>query len=115
MKELNLWTDTIQKQVVQSGSIQDSNDVPIHIKTLFKTSQEISWKYHLLHQKTFQEFTDNAVSKTINLAANASIEDVSAIYMTAWKYKLKGITIYRYGSKDHQVLQKCSHNNSADC
>lgn len=115
MKELNLWTDALKKQIYQSGSIQEIESIPSQIKLLFKTSLEISWQYHLLHQKIFQKFTDNAVSKTINLSQDASVKDVSDIYMTAWKYKLKGVTIYRYGSKDHQILQKCSLNNSTNC
>jgi ribonucleoside-diphosphate reductase alpha chain len=69
----------------------------------------------LLHQKAFQRFTDNAVSKTINLPENTSVETISEIYTTAWEYKLKGITIYRYGSKDRQVLQKCSLNTNKYC
>jgi len=69
----------------------------------------------LLHQKAFQKFTDNAVSKTINLSKNTPVEAISEIYTTAWKYKLKGITIYRYGSKNQQVLQKCSLNTDKNC
>ncbi|MFI0431101.1 adenosylcobalamin-dependent ribonucleoside-diphosphate reductase [Mariniflexile sp. HMF6888] len=115
MKALNLWTDALKKQLYQSGSIQGVESIPPQIKSLFKTSLEISWQYHLLHQKIFQKFTDNAVSKTINLSKDAGVKDVSDIYRMAWEYKLKGITIYRYGSKDHQILQKCSLNNSTDC
>ena len=85
------------------------------LKNLFKTSLDIPWPYHLLHQRAFQKYTDNAVSKTINLSEEKTVEDVSNIFMTAWKYKLKGITIYRYGSKANQVLQKCSLNNSSTC
>lgn len=77
--------------------------------------QILEERYHLKHQKAFQNHTDNAVSKTINLPETATIEEISDIYMSAWNLKLKGITIYRYGSKDHQILQKCSLNNSKDC
>ncbi|HZH69366.1 MAG TPA: adenosylcobalamin-dependent ribonucleoside-diphosphate reductase [Flavobacteriaceae bacterium] len=115
MKELNLWTDALEKEVYLSGSVQQIESVPDHIKLLFKTSLEISWQYHLLHQKVFQKYTDNAVSKTINLPEKATIDEISQIYLNAWQYGLKGITIYRYGSKTHQVLQKCSLNNSVDC
>ena len=51
-----------------------------------------------MHQKAFQTYTDNAVSKTINLPENATKEEISEIYLSAWKYNLKGITVYRYGS-----------------
>lgn len=77
--------------------------------------QILEERYLLKDKKAFQNHTDNAVSKTINLPETATIEEISDIYMSAWNLKLKGITIYRYGSKDHQILQKCSLNNSKDC
>jgi len=115
MKALNLWTNEIKEAVFNSGSIQNVNSVPEHIKSLFKTSLEIPWQYHLLHQKAFQKYTDNAVSKTVNLPEVATKREISEIFFTAWEYKLKGITIYRYGSKKRQVLLKCSLNNSYSC
>lgn len=115
MKQLDLWNAELKDIVLKTGSIQTVKNIPEYIKALFQTSLEIPWEYHLLHQKAFQKFTDNAVSKTINLAENTSEETISEIYTTAWKYKLKGITIYRYGSKTHQVLQKCSLNTDKYC
>jgi len=115
MKAMNLWTDGVEHEVIKTGSIQHIKTIPAYIKSIFQTSLDIPWKFHLKHQKAFQNHTDNAVSKTINLPEDVTIEEVSNIYMTAWKQKLKGITIYRYGSKDHQVLQKCNHNTSAGC
>lgn len=115
MKALNLWSDVIEREVINTGSIQHLTSIPKSIKAIFQTSLDIPWEYHLKHQKAFQNHTDNAVSKTINLPETATIEEISDIYMSAWNLKLKGITIYRYGSKDHQILQKCSLNNSKDC
>ena len=115
MKQLDLWNTELENIVLETGSIQTAKCVPEFIKNLFQTSLEIPWQYHLLHQKAFQRFTDNAVSKTINLPENTSVETISEIYTTAWEYKLKGITIYRYGSKDRQVLQKCSLNTNKYC
>ena len=115
IKQLNLWTPEVKNTVLKTGSIQNIELIPDYIKSLFKTSLDISWQYHLLHQRAFQKYTDNAVSKTINLSDEKTVKDVSNIFMTAWKYKLKGITIYRYGSKTNQVLQKCSLNNSSSC
>ncbi|MFH6769101.1 adenosylcobalamin-dependent ribonucleoside-diphosphate reductase [Gaetbulibacter aquiaggeris] len=115
IKQLNLWTPQVENTVLRTGSIENIKIIPDHIKHLFKTSLDISWQYHLLHQRAFQKYTDNAVSKTINLSEEKTAEDVSKIFMTAWNYKLKGITIYRYGSKTNQVLQKCSLNNSSTC
>ncbi|HEY9221292.1 MAG TPA: adenosylcobalamin-dependent ribonucleoside-diphosphate reductase [Lutibacter sp.] len=116
MKSLGLWNTNLKKYIYETGSIKNYEAIPSSLKKVFETSQEIPWKYHLLHQKAFQEFTDNAVSKTINLPENTSKEEIAEIYWTAWEYNLKGITIYRYGSREKQVIQKCDFNNiSKDC
>ncbi|WP_437399694.1 adenosylcobalamin-dependent ribonucleoside-diphosphate reductase [Flagellimonas lutimaris] len=115
MQELGLWTDEVKEEVLATGSIQQLKHIPKDVRSLFETSLEIPWEYHLQHQRAFQKYTDNAVSKTINLSKNTSKAIVSDIYMTAWKYGLKGITIYRDGSKANQVLQACHLNKSANC
>lgn len=115
MRELGLWTDEVKDEVLAAGSIQHLEYIPKEIRRVFETSLEIPWEYHLRHQQAFQKFTDNAVSKTINLSKSTTIETVSDIYRTAWKYGLKGITIYRDGSKANQVLQACHLNKSPNC
>ena len=115
MKSLGFWTEEIQNEVIANGSIQNIKHIPKNIKKLFETSLEISWKYHLLHQRAFQKYTDNAVSKTINLASNTTANEVSEIYKTAWEYGLKGITIYRNGSRANQILQPCGVNLEDEC
>ncbi|WP_282049541.1 adenosylcobalamin-dependent ribonucleoside-diphosphate reductase [Maribacter aquivivus] len=115
MKSLGLWSEQLRSEIIEKGSIQHVKKIPTHLKNLFKTSLEISWKYHLLHQRAFQRYTDNAVSKTINLPNTSTFEEVSEIYKTAWKYKLKGITIYRNGSRDNQILQLCGFNKEDVC
>ena len=115
LKILGLWNENLENAIRSQGSIKNIDGIPDKVRKLFETSLEIPWDYHLLHQKAFQKYTDNAVSKTINLPENASVEDISEIYLRAWKYKLKGITIYRYGSKSRQVLQKCNLNSGGDC
>jgi len=115
MKKLNLWNPEVEKTIMETGSVNSLKLIPESIKSIFRTSLEIPWKYHLLHQRAFQKYTDNAVSKTINLSKSATVEDISKIFMLAWNYKLKGITVYRYGSKVNQVIQKCSLNNSMSC
>ncbi|MEK6481834.1 adenosylcobalamin-dependent ribonucleoside-diphosphate reductase [Catalinimonas sp. 4WD22] len=95
---------SLLKQIRLCGNLSEIEEIPQSTKKLFKTSLEIPSLYHLKHQQVFQNHTDNAVSKTINLPHEASVEDVDAIYKTAWQMGLKGITIYRYGSRKKQVL-----------
>lgn len=115
MKKLGLWNNELKNEVLKNGSIQNTDTIPLQIKAIFQTSLDIPWQYHLKHQKKFQEHTDNAVSKTINLPEQTTVNEISKIYKTAWEYELKGITIYRYGSKSNQVLQKCNLNTSKNC
>lgn len=80
-------------------------ELPKKVKDIFKTAMDISPGRHLQHQVAFQQFTDNAVSKTINLPEAATIKDVDEIYRQAWKLKVKGITIFRYNSKRRSTLE----------
>jgi ribonucleoside-diphosphate reductase alpha chain len=78
--------------------------VPDPVQRAFVTALEIDPEWHLRMQATFQRYADAAVSKTVNLPASASVEDVKSIYSAAWRARLKGITVYRYGSRSSQVL-----------
>jgi len=115
VKQLGLWDEKLKNKVMAQGSIQHLGTLPVTLKKVFETSLEIPWEYHLLHQKAFQKYTDNAVSKTINLSQGTNKETISEIYWTAWEYGLKGITVYRDGSKANQVLQACGLNKSPNC
>ncbi len=115
MKSLGFWNQDLKNMVLEKGSIKTVDMIPKEIKKLFETSLEIPWKYHLEHQRVFQKYTDNAVSKTINLPEETTEKEISDIYRTAWKYQLKGITVYRNGSRNEQVLQKCNYNTVNDC
>ncbi|HMB03519.1 MAG TPA: hypothetical protein VKP69_07245 [Isosphaeraceae bacterium] len=87
------------------GRLADLPDVPQVAKELFRTALEIAPEDHLRIQVAFQKYTDNAVSKTINLPEPTTVEEIGAIYQRAWEWGLKGITVFRYGSKGQQVLQ----------
>lgn len=99
-----IYNKKLISKIAKSGSIQKIKGIPKDLKRLFITAFEIPPSQHLNIQAAFQEYTDNSVSKTINLPANASVKDIYNIYLTAYKLKCKGITIYRYGSKKEQVL-----------
>ena len=93
----------ILEQVGKTGSVANT-DLPQWIKDVFRTSHEISPAAHVAAQAAFQQHTDNAVSKTINMPRHATPDDVRDAYIQAWQTGCKGITIYRDGSKDSQVL-----------
>lgn len=91
--------------ISQTGSCQHTPAVPDSVKQVFVTAHDLTWQDHIAMQAAFQEYVDNAVSKTINLPHSASIDDIKAAYLMAWESGCKGVTVYRDGSKDFQVLQ----------
>lgn len=102
-KKRGFYSESLMAEIAKRGSVQEL-DVPDDIKKLFGTSMEIDWKWHVKHQAAFQKYTDNAVSKTINLANNATIDDVNKAYWMAYETGCKSITVYRDGSRQVQVM-----------
>jgi adenosylcobalamin-dependent ribonucleoside-diphosphate reductase len=102
-REKGILSNELLVKIAETGSIQNL-DVPQDLKKIFVTALDIDPEWHVRIQAAFQKHTDNAVSKTINLRHDATIEDVRKSYLLAWKLKCKGITVYRYGSKPEQVL-----------
>ncbi len=96
--------DRIVREVAEAGSVAHISGVPEEVKSVYRTAHDISPEWHVKMQAAWQKYTDNAVSKTINFPNSATIDDVEAAYMMAWKAGCKGITIYRDGSKDVQIL-----------
>lgn len=106
LKTHNLYTEKIMEEVMKEGVAGQIKELSQDVKSIFKTALEISPRWHLKHQLAFQKYTDNAVSKTINLPETATVSDVDEIYKTAWRQKAKGITIFRYNSKGKQVMHR---------
>jgi ribonucleoside-diphosphate reductase alpha chain len=94
----------ILAEIAQHVSLQHVKGIPKDMKRVFVTAFDVSPQQHLRHQAAFQKYTDNSVSKTINLPSDASVDVVRKIYLMAHRLRCKGITIYRYGSKEDQAL-----------
>lgn len=105
LERRDLDRDRIVARVLETGTLQEVEDVPEELRRLFVTALEVPPDRHLEIQAAFQRHTDNSVSKTINLPADAEPGDVASIYRRAWEKGLKGITIYRFGSKESQVVE----------
>jgi len=105
LKKAGIYSDDlIQKITKNNGSIQDIEEIPEDIRKVFVTAGDISPEWHVKIQAAFQKYTDNAISKTINFPNSATIEDVEKAYLMAYKLNCKGITVYRDGSRQVQVL-----------
>ena len=103
-KERGFYNAKLLEEVAKTGSVQKIDGIPEDVKKVFVTALDISPEWHVRMQAAFQKYTDNAVSKTVNLPHEATVEDVRKVFELAWKLKCKGVTVFRYGSKPEQVL-----------
>ncbi len=106
--------DRIKDKLVEKGSLQDIPEIPEEIKRVFVTAMDISPMDHLLMQDAFQRYVDNNISKTINMPNSATEEDVLNIYLEAMKLNIRGLTIYRDGSLQTQVLTSAKNLKTKD-
>ncbi|MDY7083365.1 MAG: adenosylcobalamin-dependent ribonucleoside-diphosphate reductase, partial [Halobacteria archaeon] len=103
-EERGFYSDELLDQIHGEVSIQDIDVIPDDVKRLFQTSHDVPPERHVEIQAAFQEHVDNAVSKTVNLPESASVEDVRDVFLKARELDLKGITVFRSGSRREQVL-----------
>jgi ribonucleoside-diphosphate reductase alpha chain len=104
-RQQGFYSERLVQELQRQGSLADIAEVPAAAKELFRSALEIIPEDHLRMQAAFQKHVDNAVSKTINLPQTATTEALATIYRRAWEWGLKGITVFRYGSKGQQVLE----------
>jgi ribonucleoside-diphosphate reductase alpha chain len=103
-REKGFFSTALMEEIAKRGTLHDIPGVPEEAARVFKTSHEIPFEWHVRHQAAFQRYTDNGVSKTINLPNNASEIDVANAYQLAWELGCLGITVFRDGCKGEQVL-----------
>lgn len=103
-KERGFYSSELISKIAHSGSIQMHKEIPKDVRDIFATAPDISPEWHIRMQATLQKHVDNAISKTINFPSTAAIKDIENSYLLAWKLKCKGITIYRDGSYEDQVI-----------
>lgn len=104
-KRYGFFTDEVLQKVYKTGSLRGIRKIPLKFKRIFKNALEIPLEVHIEMQEAFQQFTDNAVSKTINLPNTATKKDVARAFMLAYEKGLKGITVFRYGSKKGTLVK----------
>jgi len=109
LKENDLYTDEILAKIADNyGSLKGIEEIPDEIQNVFVTAMDIHWSDHLMAQGVWQQWIGNAIAKTINMPYDVSSEDVKAAYLLAHELGLKGITVYRDGSRHKQVLHMTS-------
>lgn len=102
-RERGIYSQSLMTKVAKKGSVQNIDGVPTDMKEVFVTALDIPPEQHVRIQAAFQKYTDNGVSKTVNLPQSATVGDVLKVYNLAYDLGCKGVTIYRYGSRS-QVL-----------
>ncbi|MEN6640970.1 MAG: vitamin B12-dependent ribonucleotide reductase [Armatimonadia bacterium] len=103
-RQRGFYTPELMREVAESGSLHDVKGVPEDVRRMFVTAHDVTPEWHVRIQAAFQKSTDNAVSKTVNFPNEATVEEVAWVYNLAYDLGCKGITIYRDGSRQNQVL-----------
>lgn len=107
VKAHGLSIDALRDELAASASIQHISRIPAHIRRLFVTAHDVPPEHHVRMQAAFQRYSDSGVSKTINLPSSATTADVAEAFLLAYQLGCKGLTVFRNGSREHQVLS-CS-------
>ncbi len=112
--EKGFYSRELMDMIAKTGSIREIAEIPEDVRHVFTTAHDVSAEWHIRMQAAFQKQTDNAVSKTVNLPHDATEGDVAKVYDLAFELGCKGVTIYRDGSKENQVLSFTQKVNKED-
>src|SRR5918994_674873 len=105
LKENGLYTDDILTKIANNyGSAQGLSEIPEWIQKIFVTAIDVHWTDHIMAQAVWQKWISNAIAKTINMPGDTTAEDVKSAYLLSHELGLKGVTVYRDGSRHEQVL-----------
>jgi ribonucleoside-diphosphate reductase alpha chain len=103
-RERGFYDEALLEDLHGRSTLQDVDEIPDDVKALFRTAHDVPVDHHLRIQAAFQAHVDNAVSKTVNLPPDASVDDVRDAFRTAREYGCKGVTVFRAGATNDQVL-----------
>lgn len=103
-RERGFYSHELMDKIARQGTLRGIKEIPEDVRKVFVTDWDIEPQWHIRMQAVFQQYVDNSVSKTINLPAGSTPDDIRRAYLLAYELKCKGITVYRYGSKKQQVL-----------
>ncbi len=112
--ERDFYSRELMDTIAKTGSIRNLIEIPEDVRKVFATAHDVSPDWHVRMQAAFQKHTDNAVSKTVNLPHDATEDDVAKVYDLAFELGCKGVTIYRDGSKENQVLSFTQKTSKED-
>lgn len=104
LERRGLYSDELMRRIAQEGSLAHIEEIPEDMRLVYVSAHDVAPQWHIKMQAAFQKHTDNAVSKTVNFSNSATVDDVREVYLTAYQEGCKGVTIYRDGSRDGQVL-----------
>jgi len=113
-RQRGFYSDELMKQIAEVGSVRHLDGVPADVQRVFATAHDITPEWHIKLQAAFQKSTDNAVSKTVNFPNEATADDVENVYLLAFRSGCKGVTTYRDGSREEQVLNVGQSKNKRE-